>query len=470
MIQRMLLGVRIWLTGSDHDTGSSTGLAKLTCGTLRYTPATLAILFGWLLWGDFTMTLMESMPSLLVMQLKDHQVSNQAMAVLTVTLFQICNVILNPVISYSSDRYRSQWGRRRPFLLLATPFVTLFLILIPWSPEITTSLMKVGGIRAFLELLPFAPLVFVFGLLIVLFQVFNMFIATVYYYLIPDTVPEAFIGRFYGLFRVFGIFAGMVFSWFVFGHAHAHMRLLFAFFSILYAISFVLMCWKVKEGEYPEVKEEHGHWFSPIKNYAVECFSHPRFWIIFLVYASTQWAGAAGVFALFFYRDEIGLSETEIGRIGTMAMGANLLLSAPFGALVDRWGSQKSLIVGLSVGLILGVMCFFVIQGRLTAWIFAFLMSIPGFLVFLAMGKWTVDMYPRAQYGQFASAAAMIGALGAALLSPFLGKLVDSWNNYYRMCLAFPPICCAIALVASIILIKWPKPAVLETVGVEETT
>lgn len=465
MIQTILNSIRSWLVGSDHGV-PGTLQEKFTCGTLRYTPATLAILFSWLLWGDFTMTLMESMPSLLVMQLKDHQISNQAMAVLTVTLFQVCNVILNPVISYSSDRYRGRWGRRRPFLMFATPFVALFLILIPWSPEITRGLLRIGGIRAFLELLPVAPLVLIFGVLIVAFQVFNMFIATVYYYLIPDTVPEPFIGRFYGLFRVFGIFAGMIFNWFVFGNAHAHMRLLFAVFSILYAVSFTLMCWKVKEGEYPEVKEEHGHWFSPIKNYAVECFTHPRFWVIFIVYASTQWAGAAGVFALFFYRDEIGMSETEIGRIGTIAMGANLLLSTPFGVLVDRLGSQKSLIIGLLTGTILGILCFFMIHGRLTAWVLGFLMSVPGFLVFLALGKWTVDMYPRAQYGQFASAAAMIGAIGSATLSPALGKLVDYWGNYYRMCLVLPPICYAIALVASILLYHWPQPNAMEAVGV----
>jgi len=70
-------------------------------------------LFGWLLWGDFTMTLMEAMPSLLGMQLKDPPISNMAMTILMVTIPTVCNIVLNPVVSYSSDRYRSRWGRRR---------------------------------------------------------------------------------------------------------------------------------------------------------------------------------------------------------------------------------------------------------------------------------------------------------------------------------------------------------------------
>ena len=81
MIKPILRSIQNRLVGADHDSSTA-----FTCGTLRYTPATLAILFGWLLWGDFTMTLMEGMPGLLGMQLKDHQISNQAMAVLTVSL------------------------------------------------------------------------------------------------------------------------------------------------------------------------------------------------------------------------------------------------------------------------------------------------------------------------------------------------------------------------------------------------
>jgi maltose/moltooligosaccharide transporter len=430
---------------------------RYSCGTLHYTPAGLAFLFAWLLWGDFTFTLMESMPSLLNMQLKDHGVDNRTIAILTTTLFQVCNMALNPVISTYSDRYRSPWGRRRPLLMFATPFVAVFLTLIPWAPEVTAALQKIGIVRALFDQLPFAPLVLIFGILIFSFQVFNMFISTIYYYLIPDTVPEAFIGRFLGYFRIFGILAGILFNWFIFGHAREHMRLLFAVFSILYAISFIMMCWRVREGEYPEIREEKGHWFSPVRNYVVQCFGKLRHWLIFLAYGSIIWASATSVFVLFFYRDQIGLTETEFGRLMTATLLSNLLLSVPFGSLIDRLGSHKSLIIGLSFGILFSLICFSVIQDRSTAFVFGFLLSIPGSLISLAMFKWTVDMYPRETYGQFASAGAMVGALGLALLSPLAGVVIDKLGNYYRLCLIVPAVCYGLSLIFCIALHNWPS-------------
>jgi MFS family permease len=444
-----------WLIGVGQ--GASQGSAdRFTCGTLRYTPATLAVLFGWLLWGDLTMCLMEWTSGLLVMQLGDLKVSNQATAVLMSTIATLSNVILNPVISYSSDRYRSRWGRRRPFLMFATPFVTLFLILVPWSPEICDGILGVPWLRALLERLPFAPIVLVYGILIGCFQIFNMFIATVYYYLIPDTVPEPVIGRFYAWFRIFSLTAGILFNWFIYGHAHAHLRLLFAAFGLLYAVSFGLMCWKVREGEYPTVVEEHGRWFSPIKNYVRECFGSARNWVIFVVYGAAQWGGAAGVFTLYFYTREIGLTETEFGRLGSVAMAASFLVSVPCGILVDRWGSTKSLYVSGFGNIAIYLLAFFFIHSRMTAFILGFSLSVPGFIGSVAFYKWMVDTYPRAQYGQFASAAAIIGSLGVAIASPIVGWLVDYWHNYYRLCLLVPAIFGCVGMAAFIVLCNWP--------------
>jgi Na+/melibiose symporter-like transporter len=462
-MKRLILDrVRKWFLGDVTVSAATEG--QFTCGTLHYTPAALAILFGWLLWGDFTMTLMESMPGLLVMQLADYPkiISNTAISMLMVMIGQVFNVMLNPIISYSSDRHRGRWGRRRPFLMFATPFVTLFLILIPWSPEITAALTRVGWVQAVLRLCPIAPLVLTFGFLIVGYTVFNMFIATTYYYLLPDTVPEPFIGRFYGLFRFFGYLAGIIFNVFIYGHAHAHMKLLFAIIGGIYAASFMLLSWKVREGEYPEAKEDRGHWYSPLKNYTGQCFGSVRNWLIFLVYGATQWGGVAGVFSLLFFRDQIGLTETEFGWLGGIALGANMLLSVPFGVLVDRLGGQKSLMIGLLCSVVVGMGCFFGIHDRTTGFILGFLVNVPYFLINAAMWKWMVEMYPRAQYGQYGSAGAIVGAAGAALLSPLVGKLIDVMHNYYRLHLLVPAICNALCLAFCIALFRWPRPETAE--------
>jgi len=40
------------------------------------------------------------------------------------------NMVMTPIVSFSSDRYRSRWGRRIPFLIWPTPFIVLFLLLL----------------------------------------------------------------------------------------------------------------------------------------------------------------------------------------------------------------------------------------------------------------------------------------------------------------------------------------------------
>ena len=58
------------------------------------------------------------MPSLLPMMLRDNGASNQAIAFIVSSIYMVVNAVANPIISYKSDRFRSRWGRRRPFILM----------------------------------------------------------------------------------------------------------------------------------------------------------------------------------------------------------------------------------------------------------------------------------------------------------------------------------------------------------------
>ncbi len=57
------------------------------------------------------------MPALLPILLKEHGATNKEIVIIVSTIFMVMNAALNPVISYQSDRFRSRWGRRRPFIL-----------------------------------------------------------------------------------------------------------------------------------------------------------------------------------------------------------------------------------------------------------------------------------------------------------------------------------------------------------------
>jgi len=245
-------------------------------GTLTYTKRGLIVLFVWMLWGDFCYTLMEAVvPSILPIKLKSLGAANTTMAVILSTLPGILNTTICPWVSFWSDRYRSRWGRRIPFILWTLPFLTLFLILLGFSQPIGHGLHRlVFAASGYLSATTVA--VVMIGIFMVGFQFFNMFVGSVYWYLFNDVVPKEVIGQFLGLFRVVGGLAGVLYNYFIFKYAESHMTEIFLGAALLYFFGFGLVCLRVKEGEYPPPPEYVGGQtglFAGLKTFFVECFS-----------------------------------------------------------------------------------------------------------------------------------------------------------------------------------------------------
>ena len=427
-------------------------------GTLVYSRAGLVTLFSWLLGAGFVFYMMEQvMPSLLPLVLRDNGASNKAIVFIVSSLYMLVNSIANPIISYKSDRFRSRWGRRRPFILVTTPFVVLFLAMIPFTPEITQTLEKVGWLASLLKNSPITTLVLVSGILVTTFQIFNMFVSSVYYYLIADVVPKAFIARFYGLFQMCGAFAGFVFNYFIFGMAKAYMHEIFISISLLYGFFITLMCLKVKEGEYSPLdkKDESDQWWSGIRNYTVECFGHQFYWGIFFVYSAFGISLVANVFLIFFYRDQMGLTLDQIGKANAYVGAIGVIIIYPVGLLIDRLGSHKSLITGMVGSCVIKAASFLLISGFWSLLIWNALWIIFYYMISLSLSKWLIDLYPRKLYGQFGSAGAMVSSIGVVLLGPLCGFFFD-WVKDYRYALLWPIAFQLLGIcVAVIVYRKW---------------
>src|SRR5688500_15202989 len=99
--------------GLSDESGSKPARKTYRAGTLRYTFGGVAVLFGWLLWGDFCFTIFESIfGKFLPLYMKDLQASNTMIGVMTGSIGGIVNVLFLPNISMASDRHRGRWGRR----------------------------------------------------------------------------------------------------------------------------------------------------------------------------------------------------------------------------------------------------------------------------------------------------------------------------------------------------------------------
>ena len=103
---------------------SGNGGKQYHCGALTYTKMGLTALFAWLLWGDFCFTLMEAVgPSVLPLKLKSLGCSNWLIGLVLTTVPNIFTMTVCPYVSVKSDRYRSRWGRRIPFIVWTMPFL-----------------------------------------------------------------------------------------------------------------------------------------------------------------------------------------------------------------------------------------------------------------------------------------------------------------------------------------------------------
>ena len=411
---------------------ASTSSATYHCGPLTYTKATLGVLFAWLLWGDFCFTLMETVgPSVIPLNLKALGASNTLMSWIMTVLPGILNMTICPWVSFRSDRYRSRWGRRIPFILWTMPFLTLCLILLGWSKSLAPYVQ-----HAIPPLAAVAPATVAIGLIaifLVAFQFFNMFVGSVYWYLFNDVVPPQFLGRFMGLFRIVGTGAGSLYSFFIFKYAETNMREILTGGALLYFVGFGLMCFFVKEGPYPpppDAGEPPRGLKAIAQAFGKQSFSAKFYWYFYLMNAFGSMAGACG-FAGVFFNKQMGLTLAQMGELAGYAGIASLVATYFTAIFVDRWHPLRISAYMAVFGAVMGF----------GGWIWVAVTRPGNFFFWLSLGGMLVTRFgavlqdacgiplfmrlmPKSLYGQFSSANAMVRSfatiVGGLLAGPFM--------------------------------------------------
>ncbi len=431
-----------------------------TCGTLRYTIFGLFMLFFWLLWGDFVSSLLDvNIPNILPLKLKDLGADDTTLMILNKTLAYGITFAFAPMVSFKSDRHRGRWGRRMPFLLWSTPFVGLFMVLIGCYGNIVHFFMGdaqqvvVLGLTLSRQLLTLV----VFGALFVGFDFANIFVGTVYYYLFNDVVPEQFLSRFLSLFRIVGLLAGMLYNKFIFPHALEHFRFIFVAGGIAYAVGFLLMCFFVKEGDYPPPPEnidKRTGLLSSIKTFRKECFTHRFYWYFFLTSACFFVSYQSGVYSVIRNRDSLGLTLKQLGNMAFYIAPVSLALQYPAGWLADKYNPIRVYMISTLICLFSNIaQCIFIFRdfGPATNLVLMYCMALL-FMPFNAVsGAAEIPMYmrvlPKERYGQFCAANAMLRSLamifGSIGASFFMDALrihfhMDNWRyRYYPVWMFF---------------------------------
>lgn len=398
-------------------------------GTLSYTLPGLLFMMLWLLWGDFCFNLMESVfPAVTPLMLKQMDTPNWMIALFISTIPGILNATVCPFVSYWSDRYRSPLGRRIPFILYTIPFLCLFLALIGMAPYLAEWMAKVGWLQD-----ARVTTLVMMGVFITGFQFFNMFVASVYYYLFNDVVPAQFLGRFLAAFRVVGVLAGSGFYFFVFPMAETHYLHIFVGAALVYGMVFLLMCRFVKEGKYPPppTAKEGQTIIGGIKVFFRECFDQRFYWFFYLFVSFWAASGAGGVFMVFFAQS-LGISLAELGAYTGTGAFVSAALLLPGGFLSDKYHPVRALLIAgvLAVACSALPLAFFFLpiapQNAYLAWCLVFGASIPVMALFTASELPTyMTILPKHRFGQFCAATAMMRSIFTVCAGLICGILLD---------------------------------------------
>jgi maltose/moltooligosaccharide transporter len=415
--------------------------ATFRAGTLVYSKSGLRAVFAWLLGAEIVFTLIDMLePKVLPVLLKVHGASDKEIAIIVGSFNAVLQLIIMPPLGYYSDRLRTRWGRRIPVLLWATPFVTLFLAITPFSPEIADWLVNVDGLGAWLLALPITPVILVFAVLVVLYRIVQTMTNVCFFGLLRDVVPETHMGRFLALFRVFGAAGTFVITYWLLGLTETHSKPIFIGVALLNLVGFLALCRFVKEGEYPPVEKDPAvegagravRFWAATKTFVRESYRHPVYlWIYFIrVCLYGALLGLSG-FIIFFPQYELGMSLTEVGQMLSWPALIWVVIAYPVGRMVDSRGAAYVLRLGL-VMITLGYgLSFFLVIGPISFLVSSLVTGVAFWIVMMAQLKLTQEVFHPQRYSQLAGANTIVQSiLIAVIISPACGWILDALKGW----------------------------------------
>ncbi|HEY9155053.1 MAG TPA: MFS transporter [Opitutaceae bacterium] len=392
---------------------------------MTYTQGQLYTLFFWLMWNDFSIQMIEQVGGLTQFLCRGYGASNVELATMG-SVSGLLTVWLNPVCSVWSDRTRTRWGRRRPFIFLATPFFAFFLMLTPYMPDFYRFVARHPWAARLLDEIPMrGELIFIFGCGLIA-SIFNAMVLAIFTYLYWDVVPSAVLGRFNALAKVITMLAGLVWNAFFFGMGEHHMKAVFVGVSIFCLVFYMISSWQVKEGEYPPVDPHvKGGFFAPIRAYCVECFTKPYFLWIFLGFTLYQINNLGTQGKSFYGHYTLGLSLDVLGKIAAVSAAVCIAAAFLLGVATDKFNPVRLQAIAYVFWGIASFASYFFVVGPWTSLVSAVMTGICATFSGIVTTAITPRIYPTEKLGQYCSASALSQQITCALMGPLLGELLD---------------------------------------------
>lgn len=368
------------------------------------------------------------------MLFKQFKASDLILGLMVTSLPAALGMLLGPIISVRSDNHRGRWGRRIPYLLIPTPIAAAAMIGMGYTPELANIFAGLLGDNAPDTM---TCRLIVFGALWTFFEIFTVIANAVFVGLINDIVPQAVIGRFFALFRIVSLGAGIIFNSFLMGHAEENYKIIFICLGALYGLGFTIMCLMVKEGEYPPPAPKQDGVFvdrvlAPVKAYFRECAAHPFYLWIFI---AAMIGNAAFLPINSFdvpYIKSIGMSLERFGELRSITYAISIGLAFGIGWMADKFHPIRIGLVALAAYAVIALWAG-LIANDVTSFSVAYVAhGVISGIFFTGTASLFPRLFPRAKFAQFASAAGIILAIGFIGIPPIVGRVLDLTHHAYH--------------------------------------
>ncbi len=431
------------------------GDPELRAGTIQYSrPGLFATIFFLCLGSGLFFIIPMLVGNATPLLLEKLSASNRAIALVGTTLPYILNMVITPVLSFQSDRYRSRLGRRMPYLLIGTPLIALFLLGVGFYAEIGSFCSTL--FPTFNQNSEF----WILAALLTGYNIFYLVNGSIIYYVYPDVIPGKYIGRFMSLLQLVGSGAGFFFSRYLLKYIETDLQLLFVGLTIAFLIGMGVIFLFVREGNYPPIEEEKRFpgLIGIVVSYVRECYSVPFYYAFFLMMALSETSLVCrNMFNLLYAKNTLGLTVEEAGIIAGWCGAVSCVLCYPIGMVVDKIGSLRVYGAGLVLVILVNIYGFFFVHDGTTFYISSIALAVVYAIQMTSTLPVFVDILPRELYGQFSSANALLRALFMAI-GAYLGGWLFDWIKDYQYIFAWDFLftCAALGCFA-VLYVSWKK-------------
>jgi maltose/moltooligosaccharide transporter len=352
--------------------------------------------------------------------------SDTTTSLLLATMPAMLSMLVVPLVGWHSDRFRSRWGRRRPFLFVAAPIGCLALLGAACSPALGAALHALLGSWS-----PGAQTsrLAVFGLFWTVFDCAALCALSLFTGLVNDVVPFGWLGRFYALFRIVGLGAGIAFHTWLFALTERHLATILAGTGLVFGSCIVAMCAMVKEGPAPPLPTARSRMLQP-GGVALR----PLLWAIGVFVCASVTFNPFNTFYQFFAH-AAGLSKGTLGMLTAGGYVVSIASAFGIGWLVDRYGAVRISATVMTVYCAAATLGWFLVTDAASFKVFYLVHVVISGAWFTAAASMPMALFPRERFVQFNATKDFFVVGCTIVLGAVQGPILDFSNHDYRLTL-----------------------------------